>query len=152
VLHTAFVDYEHCYTHEAFAATTPSAEHLCVRMEEGPVWVALRGERIVGTVSAVLKGRACYLRSMAILPAAQGQRIGVRLLEQVEEFAREQGADRLYLKTTSFLERAIRLYERYGFQRIEEGPLALFGTPLFTMVKTLPSGGEQTTISSPHPP
>ena len=74
----------------------------------------------------------------------------MRLLEQVEQFAREQDADRLYLRTTPFLERAIRLYERSGFRRSEEGPLTLFGTPLFTMVKTLPLGGEHTTISSPR--
>lgn len=140
VLHTAFVEYEHCYTQEAFAATTPSAEHLCERIEEGPIWVALQGEHLVGTVSVVPEGQACYLRSMAILPAARGQRIGVCLLEQVEQFAREQGADRLYLRTTPFLERAIRLYERCGFQRSEEGPLTLFGTPLFTMVKALSVG------------
>ncbi len=33
--------------------------------------------------------------------------------------------------------RAIALYERYGFRRTDDGPSALFGTPLFTMVKTL---------------
>lgn len=142
VLHTAFMEYERYYTHEAFAATTPSAEFLSQRMNEGPIWVALQGERIVGTVSTVLKGQACYLRSMAIVSTARGQRIGARLLDQVEQFAREQGADHLYLSTTPFLERAIRLYERCGFRRSEEGPLTLFGTPLFTMVKTLPLGGE----------
>jgi N-acetylglutamate synthase-like GNAT family acetyltransferase len=105
---------------------------------------------MVGTVSAVLKGQACYLRSMAILPTARGQRLGARLLEQVERFAKEQGRDRLYLSTTPFLERAIRLYERCGFQRSDEGQLTLFGTPLFTMVKMLALRGEQTTISSPR--
>jgi putative acetyltransferase len=150
VLHTAFVEYEHRYTQEAFAAPTPSAELLSERMEEGPVWVALQEEQIVGTVSAVPEEQACYLRSMAILPAARGQRIGTRLLEQVEQCAREQGVDCLYLRTTPFLERAIRLYEHCGFRRSEEGPLTLFGTPLFTMMKSLPVGGEQTTISSPR--
>src|SRR5260370_227302 len=43
----------------------------------------------------------------------------------------------MYLSTTPFLDRAIRLYERFGFQRSDEGPLDLFGTPLFTMTKRL---------------
>ena len=78
-----------------------------------------------------------YVRGMAVFPTARGQHIGVRLLEQMEQFASDQGAARLYLRTTPFLERAIRLYEHCGFQRSEEGPLALFGTPTFTMVKGL---------------
>ncbi|TMC21243.1 MAG: GNAT family N-acetyltransferase [Chloroflexi bacterium] len=138
VLHTAFIEYEHYYTHEAFAATTPSAEGIRQRMSEGPTWVALHNECIIGTVSAVVKGPLCYVRGMAILPTARGQRIGARLLEHVEQFAAEQGADRLYLSTALFLERAVCLYERCGFERSEEeGALELFGTPVFMMVKRL---------------
>jgi len=33
----------------------------------------------------------------------------------------------------------MRLYERFGFQRTEEGPHDLFGTSLFTMEKQLKS-------------
>jgi hypothetical protein len=43
----------------------------------------------------------------------------------------------LFLSTTPFLTHAIVLYEGLGFQRSNEGPHDLFGTPLFTMVKTL---------------
>jgi ribosomal protein S18 acetylase RimI-like enzyme len=45
---------------------------------------------------------------------------------------------RLFLSTTPFLDRAISLYERFGFQRNEEGLRELFGTPLFTMEKFVP--------------
>ncbi len=139
VLRAAFVEYEPQYTPEAFAATTPSAEQISHRLSEGPIWVATQAERVVGTVAAVSREHGCYVRSMAIIPAARGQSIGQRLLEQVEQFAREQGAPRLYLSTTPFLARAIRLYEQYGFRRTNEGPLTLFGTPLLTMVKPLPA-------------
>jgi GNAT superfamily N-acetyltransferase len=143
VLQAAFIEYEHYYTHEAFAATTPSEEGIRQRMSEGPIWIALHNERIVGTVSAVAQGPWCYVRGMAILPVARGQRIGARLLEHVEQFAAEQGADRLYLSTTPFLVRAIRLYERCGFERSDEGPGELFGTELFTMVKRVGLVGEE---------
>src|SRR5438105_3695597 len=86
VLRSAFLEYERCYTSEGFAATTPSEEQIYQRLSEGPVWVALQGERIVGTVSAIARGQACYVRSMAIFPTARGQRIGARLLEKVEQF------------------------------------------------------------------
>jgi putative acetyltransferase len=74
---------------------------------------------------------------MVVRPTARGQRIGERLLAQVENFAVAEGLGRLFLSTTPFLDRAIRLYERLGFQRINEGPHDLFGTPLFTMEKFL---------------
>jgi GNAT superfamily N-acetyltransferase len=137
VLHQAFVEYESLYTPEAFAATTPTTDQLQKRWGEGPVWVAVHKDLIVGAVGAVPKGEALYVRSMAILPAARGQGIGRLLLEQIERFANECGDRRLFLSTTPFLIRAIRLYERFGFQQSSDGPHDLFGTPLFTMVKPL---------------
>ena len=137
VLHEAFVEFESAYTPEALAATTPTGEQIQHRLSEGPVWVALLDGIIVGTVSVVLKNEGLYIRGMAILPTARGQRIGSLLLEQVEEFASRHDSERLFLSTTPFLTRAIRLYEQWGFERSDEGPHTLFGTPLFTMVKTL---------------
>ncbi|MBC7909661.1 MAG: GNAT family N-acetyltransferase, partial [Pyrinomonadaceae bacterium] len=80
---------------------------------------------------------ALYIRGMAALPLARGQGIGELLLKHVESFAREHGHERLTLSTTPFLDRAIRLYERAGFLRSDDGPHDLFGTPLFTMAKVL---------------
>ena len=99
------------------------------------MWVSIGGGTIVGTVSVVLKGESLYVRGMAVLPLARGQRIGELLLVHVEKFAASKGVQRLYLSTTPFLDRAIRLYERFGFRRTSEGPDELFGTPLFTMEK-----------------
>lgn len=137
ILHASFVEYEALYTSAAFAATTPTSEQIQQRMNEGPVWVALQDETVVGTVSVVLKQRALYVRGMAILPTARGQKIGTLLLNQVEEFAFQHHVERLFLSTTPFLSRAIRLYEHFGFRRSNEGPHTLFETPLFTMEKTL---------------
>jgi GNAT superfamily N-acetyltransferase len=107
-------------------------------MQEGPVWVAVDSERVVGTVAAVLQsGNACYLRGTAILPEARGGGIGGLLLAAVEDFARRSGSEVLTLSTTPFLDRAIRLYERAGFVREQESLHDLFGTPLFTMSKKL---------------
>ena len=137
VLYESFIEYKSSYTDEGFAATTPTASQIQSRIEEGPVWVALHDGAIVGTVSAVDMGEALYIRGMAILPTARGQRIGEMLLNQIESFASAHGYRRLVLSTTPFLTRAIRLYEHAGFRRSSEGPHELFGTPLFTMVKTL---------------
>lgn len=139
VLHESFIEYKSSYTEEGFAATTPTSEQIQNRMKEGPLWVALIDKTIVGTVSAVPKGAALYIRGMGIVPTARGQRIGELLLKQIESFASEQVFKRLFLSTTPFLSRAIRLYEAYGFTQSSEGPHDLFGTPLFTMEKTLES-------------
>ncbi len=143
VLDQAFAVYRPLYTKEAFAATVLSKAEVRSRIEEGPVWVALPvdDDRLVATVSAVATAQGCYIRGMAVLPAARGQGIGWQLLERVEHFALEAGFSRLYLSTTPFLDRAISLYARYGFRHSDQGPLSLFGTPLFTMVKGLSSEG-----------
>jgi GNAT superfamily N-acetyltransferase len=64
-------------------------------------------------------------------------RVGRLLLEKIESFASACGYKRLFLSTTTFLGRAIRLYESFGFQRLNDEPHDLFGTPLFTMEKVL---------------
>jgi GNAT superfamily N-acetyltransferase len=137
VLREAFAEYASCYTPAAFAATTPTADQIRQRWSEGPVWVAVLDSRIVGTISAVPRDDAMYVRSMAILPASRGRGIGRLLLDEVERFARHRHDARLFLSTTPYLHRAIRLYEQFGFARTAEGPHDLFGTPLFTMVKRL---------------
>lgn len=138
VMHESFVEYEPTYTAGGFAATTPTGDIIEARLAEGPTWVALLDDAIVGTVSAARKGEGLYMRSMAILPSARGHGIGILLLREVERFAQDNGAKYMFLSTTPFLNRAIRLYEHFGFQRNDDGPHELFGTPLFTMVKPLP--------------
>lgn len=137
VLLEAFMEYKSLYTPEGFAATTPSSAHIGDRLKEGPVWVVICNHVIVGTVSVVPRNDSFYVRGMAIVPSARGQRVGELLLRQVERYASELSYNRLLLSTTPFLGRAIRLYEHHGFRRTSEGPDNLFGTPIFTMEKLL---------------
>ncbi len=138
VLAQAFAEYEPLYTPEGLAATTPPTNRIRERLDEAPAWVAIYEEALVGTVGAVVRGDAVYVRSMAVLPAARGLGVGGALLTEVEAFARAAGVTSLFLSTTPFLARAIRLYEQWGFRRSPDGPHDLHGTPLFTMVKPLP--------------
>ena len=138
LLADSFSEYRPLYTSEGYAATVITSEQVADRLREGYVWVAVSKKTVVGTVSVVARNESLYVRGMAVRPAARGQRIGESLLAQVEKFADAGKCRRLFLSTTPFLDRAIRLYERLGFQRIDEGPQELFGTPLFTMEKFLP--------------
>ena len=137
MLHESFLEFKPLYTDGGFAATTPGVEQVLVRMHEGPVWVALRQGVMLGTVAAVVRDESVYIRSMAVLPAARGLGAGAKLLQQVEDWALSQRRPRLFLSTTPFLSSAIRLYERSGYRRTNDGLHDLFGTPLFTMEKTL---------------
>lgn len=137
VLFEAFREYRALYTEGGFAATALQAHQVRRRMEEGPVWVAELGGTVVGTAAAVAKGIDLYIRGMAVLPSARGHHVGERLLEKIEALARQKRSHRLVLSTTPFLDRAIHLYEKFGFRRTEEGANDLFGTPLFTMERVV---------------
>jgi ribosomal protein S18 acetylase RimI-like enzyme len=137
VLRESFAEYEAAYTAEGFSATTPTQEQVRIRLDEGPIWVAVQRGKIVGTVSAVSRGEGLYIRGMAVHGVARGRGVGKLLLREVENFARAHQHSYLVLSTTPFLIRAIRLYEQAGFHRSGEGPHDLSGTPLFTMLKTL---------------
>jgi ribosomal protein S18 acetylase RimI-like enzyme len=136
LLGAAFAEYRPFYTPQGFAATIPPRDVIASRIEEGPVWICLN-PGVVATLGAVRKGTDLYLRSMAVHPRARRAHIGRLLLDAAEEFAREQQCRDLVLSTTPFLDRAIALYRRYGFERTSEPPHDLFGTPLFTMRKHL---------------
>lgn len=137
ILYESFVEYRSLYTSNAFSVTTPDPEQVLERMNEGPVWVAVLKNRIVGTASIVVREDGIYIRGMAVVPETRGSKVGWLLLEEIEKFAIAHGHSRLYLSSTPFLHRAIRLYEHYGFRRIDDGPFDLLGTPLFSMEKTL---------------
>jgi GNAT superfamily N-acetyltransferase len=137
VLRAAFAEYAAEYTPEALAATTPPGDVIAGRMGEGPVWVAVMEGALAGTVAAAPRAEGLYVRSMAALPAARGLGVGPLLFGEIERYAGEHGFARLFLSTTPFLTRAIRLYESLGFRRTDDGPHALFGTPLVTMEKLL---------------
>jgi putative acetyltransferase len=138
VLREAFAEYKDLYTEGGFAATTPNEEQILRRMQEGPAWVALRDGVVLGTVAAVLKGASSiYIRGMAVLPTARGTGTGTALLRCVEAWSAGQECTRLSLSTTPFLFSAIRLYEKVGFRRTNDDVHDLFGTPLFTMEKTI---------------
>jgi GNAT superfamily N-acetyltransferase len=139
VLYESFLEYRPLYTDGGFAATTPNPQQVLQRMREGPVWVALRVDVILGTVAAVIKDESVYIRGMAVLPSTRAAGTGSALLREVENWAISEGHRRMFLSTTPFLHSAIRLYGKFGFQQTDAGLHDLFGTPLFTMQKVIPS-------------
>ena len=118
----AFAPFRDQYTPGGFEYTTPAADAITPRFDEGPMWLALIDGKPVGTVSGLPEEERFYIRSMAIKPTAQRGGIGQRLLETLEAFAIEAGFKKLYLYTTFVLPGAKRLYEKNGFYVLRETP------------------------------
>jgi GNAT superfamily N-acetyltransferase len=82
----------------------------------GQIFFALDGETPIGTAAAAaVPPRRYELAKMAVAPTHQGRGLGERLGQAVITWARDQGAEAVFLVTNSRLEGAIRLYERLGF-------------------------------------
>jgi ribosomal protein S18 acetylase RimI-like enzyme len=62
-----------------------------------------------------------HFEALAVAPAARGLGVGARLVEAMIAEARARGARKFGLRALSINERAIGLYERFGFR--EEGRL-----------------------------
>ena len=60
------------------------------------------------------------IKRMYTVPAARGRRLATHLLTELEAWAYELGYRRLILETGSRQLAAIRLYDRYGFHRMDE--------------------------------
>jgi putative acetyltransferase len=54
---------------------------------------------------------------MYTLPSRRGERVGGRILDRIEAFARAHGLTRLVLETGHVHHAAYRVYERGGFTR-----------------------------------
>ncbi len=137
ILTASFFEVKEVYTTKAYDATVISSEQIANRMKNGFVWLAFFNDEAVGTISGKIIGETFYIQGMAVLPQRRGKKIAYSLLKVVEKFAYENNCMDLLLNTTPYLNRAIRLYDKFGFKIINEPPYELYGTPLFNMKKTL---------------
>ncbi|MEQ8762756.1 MAG: GNAT family N-acetyltransferase [Planctomycetota bacterium] len=62
----------------------------------------------------------CELRKMYVLPAGRGLGAGRALLEHSLRAATEHGYRLCYLETLGHMKQAQKLYESYGFERLEQ--------------------------------
>jgi len=101
-----------------------------LRQDEVPVGCG--GIQLVGADPPRRSEPYGELKRMYVRPQFRGQGLGGILLNHLVEYARQQNVYVLRLETGIYQTAAIRLYERWGFQRIppfgpyKEDPLSLF--------------------------
>lgn len=97
------------------------------RVAEGSeVWVALAGERVVGTVTFTDTDDPnfeddghgdCGFRMLGVDPAAQGMGAGRALVQACVDTATERGRLRLAIYSMEWMTAAHAMYDRMGFTR-----------------------------------
>jgi molybdopterin-guanine dinucleotide biosynthesis protein A/N-acetylglutamate synthase-like GNAT family acetyltransferase len=83
------------------------------------IWVAVRADRIVGSVALRRLGPAeVELKRMYLRPELRGHGLGRRLFETALLWSREHGIRTIRLDTAERMQAARHLYEAYGFVRV----------------------------------
>lgn len=88
---------------------------------QGRLFVALLGERAIGTVTLARLNQSDFeVKRLWVDKSARGMSVGRRLMDRLEVTAREMGCKRLLLDTHGDLVAAIGLYRTLGY--VDEAP------------------------------
>lgn len=114
-------------TFESYVAG-PLAEFVCNRTDRDSLWIAERGNRLVGCIAIVgASAEEAQLRWFLVDPSARGLGLGKRLLGEAVEFCKRCSYETVFLWTVSALTVAARLYRSFGFEKVEERPAQKWG-------------------------
>jgi len=118
-------------TFEPFVAGIISESFRDFDAKRERCWIAEKDGENVGTVTLVAQSEEiAKLRLLLVDPRARGLGIGHRLVEECIRFARLKGYRKITLWTNDVLVEARRIYERAGFELVEESPHHSFGKDL----------------------
>ncbi|AUG08240.1 helix-turn-helix domain-containing GNAT family N-acetyltransferase [Pseudomonas sp. S09G 359] len=94
-------------------------------------WIAEKDGEVVGSVFVVRHDDStAQLRMLYVDASARGLGIGQRLVDECLRFARNAGYQRMMLWTVDILTDARKLYQKAGFELLEEEPMRSFGKQL----------------------
>ena len=85
--------------------------------EDRHLLVSMDHDQVVGYAGIRLGGQASEIMTLAVRPSYQGRGIGTALLRALLDAADHAGAPRALLEVEVGNDRAIALYERFGFVR-----------------------------------
>ncbi|HEX3436226.1 MAG TPA: GNAT family N-acetyltransferase [Pseudacidobacterium sp.] len=137
-LRIAFEPFRTRYSKGAYRDTILTAETVHERLSAMQVYVAVTDtNEVVGTIAySVVHEKGGHLRGMAVHPDWQGSGVAGELLKAAEQTLAERGCSFITLDTTEPLERAVRFYQKNGFQ--PTGKVTdFFGMPLYEYAKQI---------------
>ena len=83
-------------------------------------WCLKFNNKIIGTIAVnKLSADKCELKSVYLLSEYQGNGLGQKMMDKALEYAKKNDLKEMYLDTLSSSKRAIRLYTKNGFVKIE---------------------------------
>lgn len=104
------------YTAIFDAPPIPVTEDYGPRIGRGEVWLLQEGSDLAGLIVLERHADHAMIFSVAVSPAFQGRKLGIRLLDFADKQARSWGVPEVRLYTNSRMERNIALYTAYGFR------------------------------------
>ncbi len=116
-----------------YTAVDQSVEVTRQRAQDGQCWVAVRDGELIGTATMTfplsdgLKERTtvahhprrAWLNQLAVAPEARGTGLAADLWRLAQEWARESGITSVGLDTAEPATHLVRLYEKWGFARVD---------------------------------
>lgn len=94
-------------------------------------WIAEKDAEVVGSVFVIRHDdTTAKLRMLYVDASARGMGIGQRLVDECVRFARQVGYQRMQLWTVDVLSDARKLYQKAGFELVEEETMDSFGKSL----------------------
>ena len=105
---------------EAYVART-IAEYIIDAGGSGRIWLAERGNTLVGCAAMILRGEARgQLRWVLVDQSARGMGLGKDLVSRALDYARDNGCSRVFLETTDGLPESQSLYDALGFKVVSD--------------------------------
>lgn len=128
------------FTAEAELAPDPAKQERALRLilsepEQGRIFCARQGSRVVGMVSILLTvstaegGLSAWLEDMVVHPDCRNGGVGEQLINHALDQARTLGCTRVTLLTDGVNTGAMRFYERAGFKRSDMVPFRRYLEP-----------------------
>lgn len=102
-----------------------STDHLfeLFQQDGAAYWVAEKDGEILGGAGIFptdgLPADTAELVKMYLLPKARGLGLGRHMIQQCLDWAKEQGYQQIYLETMPELRKALKVYEKFGFQYLK---------------------------------
>ncbi|WP_192247974.1 GNAT family N-acetyltransferase [Mesorhizobium silamurunense] len=110
------------YTALLGAPPIPVTEDYAPCIERGEIWLLESGGELAGLIVLERHPDHAMIFSVAVAPAFQGKKLGLRLLNFADEQARSWHLPEVRLYTNSRMERNIALYSVYGYRETGRRP------------------------------